>query len=120
MSIGMANLDGALQVKIGTLFGRELILISQSTMEVQTWFFCFMIEKRKFNNELVRQFRYEEWTEKGIRTCGIRFKYDGKTQVLVKTLLNESTSLRTVVRIINVYRFSHTVPADLETQLTGS
>jgi hypothetical protein len=118
MSIGMASLDGALQVRVGTLLGRELILISQSHMEIQTWFLCFMIEKRKFDNRLVRQFRYEEWKEKGIRTCGIRFKYDGKTHVLVKALLNESDSLRTVTRIINVYKFSHTPPVE-ETRLTG-
>ncbi|MGA8670226.1 MAG: hypothetical protein WB679_10145, partial [Terracidiphilus sp.] len=60
MSIGMANLDGALQVKVGTFFGRELILVSQSKMEIQTWFMGFMIGRRKFNNELVRQLRYEE------------------------------------------------------------
>jgi len=119
MSIGMANLDGALQVKVGTLFGRELILVSQSKMEIQTWFMGFMIGRRKFNNELVRQLRYEEWTHDGVRTCGIRFKYNGKTQVLVKALLNESDSLRTVVRIINVYKFSHTPPVE-EIQLTGS
>ena len=119
MSIGMANLDGALQVKVGTLFGRELILVSQSEMEIQTWFMGFMIGKRKFNNELVRQLRYEEWTQDGIRTCGIRFKYDGKTQVLVKALHHESDSLRTVVRIINVYKFSHTMPNEA-VELTGS
>jgi hypothetical protein len=119
MSIGMANLDGALQVKVGTFFGRELILVSESKMEIQTWFMGIRIGRRKFKNELVRQLRYEEWTHDRVRTCGIRFKYDGKTQVLVKALMNESDSLRTVVRIINVYKFSHTPPVE-EIQLTGS
>jgi hypothetical protein len=108
----MANLDGALQVKVGTLFGRELILVSTSKMEIQTWLMGF-------DNDRVRQLRYEEWTQDGVRTCGIRFKYDGKTQVLIKALMNESDSLRTVVRIINVYKFSHTFPVE-EERLTGS
>ncbi len=111
MSIGMASLDGALQVKVGTFFGRELIIITDSKMEVQTWFMGFMIGRRKFDAELVRQVRYEEWTERGVRVSGIRFKYDGRPHVLVKTLLQESDSLRTVVRIINVYKFSHTIPS---------
>ena len=119
MSIGMANLDGELQVKVGTLFGRELILVSQTKMEIQTWFMGFVIARRTFENDRVRQLRYEEWKQDGVRTCGIRFKYDGKTQVLVKAVMSESDSLRTVVRIINVYKFSHTVPAEVAA-LTGS
>jgi hypothetical protein len=108
MSIGMAHLDGALQLKVGTIFGRELILITESKMEIQTWFLGFQIARRTFNMELVRQLRYEEWTERGVRAYGIRFKYDGTTHVLIRA--NESETLRTVVRIINVYKFSHTVP----------
>ena len=119
MSIAMANLDGELQVKVGTLFGRELILISQSQMEIQTLFMGFVVARRTFDNTRVQKFRYEEWSEKGVRTCGIRFKYDGKTNVLIKALLNESDSLRAVVRIINVYKFSHWKPAQ-ETQLSHS
>ena len=119
MSIGMANLDGELQVKVGTLFGRELILVSTSRMEIQTWFMGFVIARRTFENDRVRQLRYEEWKQDGVHTCGIRFKYDGKTQVLIKALMSESDSLRTVVRIINVYKFSHTAPVE-EAQLTGS
>jgi hypothetical protein len=115
----MANLDGELQVKVGTLFGRELILVSTSKMEIQTWFMGFVIARRTFENDRVRQLRYEEWKQDGVRTCGIRFKYDGKTQVLVKAVMSESDSLRTVVRIINVYKFSHTVPAEVAA-LTGS
>ena len=61
MSIGMTNLDGALQVKVGTLFGRELIVIKKAEMEIQTWFFGFLIGRRKFTNELIRELRYEEW-----------------------------------------------------------
>jgi hypothetical protein len=119
MSIGMANLDGELQVKVGTLFGRELILVSQSRMEIQTWFMGFVIARRTFDNDRIRQLRYEEWIQDRVRTCGIRFKYDGKTQVLVKAVMNESDSLRTVVRIINVYKFSHAMPAEV-VALTGS
>jgi hypothetical protein len=114
----MANLDGELQVKVGTLFGRELILVSQTKMEVQTWFMGFVIARRTFDNDRIRQLRYEEWKQDGVRTCGIRFKYDGKTQVLVKAVMSESDSLRTVVRIINVYKFSHTFPVE-EARLTG-
>jgi hypothetical protein len=110
MSIGMAHRDGQLQLKVGTFFGRELILITESRMEIQTWFLGFQISRRAFNMELVRQLRFEEWTERGIHACGIRFKYDGKTHVLIRAT-NESDTLRTVVRIINVYKFSHTVPA---------
>jgi hypothetical protein len=118
MSIGMTNLDGALQLKVGTLFGRELILITQKQMEVRTLFMGFTIAQRTFDNAMVRQLRYEEWTERGVRTCGIRFKYNGRTQVLVKALMGESDSLRTVVRIMNVYKFSHWAPG--ETELTNS
>jgi len=107
MSIGMATVDGVLQVKVGTLFGRELILISERKMEIQTTLLGFVVERRTFDNSLVRQLRYEEWTEKGVRTCGIRFKHNGKTEILVKAVMGESDTLRTVVRIINVYKFSH-------------
>ncbi len=119
MSIGMASIDGGLQVKVGTLLGRELIRITEREMVVQTWFLAFVLERRVFDNSQVRQLRYEEWTEKGVRTCGIRFKYNGKTQVLVKALMGESDTLRTVVRIINVYKFSHWSAPDHE-QLTNS
>jgi hypothetical protein len=119
MSIGMSSVDGGLQVKVGTLFGRELILITERQMEVQTRFLFFVVARRLFDNTHVRQLRYEEWTEKGVRTCGIRFKYNGKTQVLVKALMGESDTLRTVVRIINVYKFSHWLAPGQE-QLTNS
>lgn len=119
MSIGMSSVDGGLQVKVGTLLGRELILITERHMEIQTWFLAFVVGRRTFDNTLVRQLRYEEWTEKGVRTCGIRFKYNGKTQVLVKAVMSESDTLRTVVRIINVYKFSHW-PAAGQEQLTHS
>lgn len=119
MSIGMTSKYGGLQVKVGTLLGRELILISETQMVVETQFLGFQVARRVFENSLVRQLRYEEWTEKGVRTCGIRFKYNGKTNVLVKALMGESDSLRTVVRIINVYKFSHGPGADQE-QLTNS
>ena len=115
----MTSIDGGLQVKVGTLLGRELILITESHMEVQTWFLAFVVGRRHFDNRLVRQLRYEEWTEKGVRTCGIRFKYNGKSHVLVKSLMGESDTLRTVVRIINVYKFSHWT-AEGTTQLSSS
>jgi hypothetical protein len=112
MSIGMTNLDGDLQVNVGTLLGRELILVKKTEMEIQTWFLGFMIGRRKFNNDLVRELRYEEWKEGGARTCGIRFKYEGQTHVLIKAA-HESDTLRTVVKIINVYKFSHSLqPAE--------
>ena len=76
MSIGLAHLDGALQLKVGTFFGRELILITESTLEIQTWFVGFQIARRTFDMGMVRQLRYEEWTERGVRACGIRFKYE--------------------------------------------
>jgi len=107
MPIGIASVAGGLQVKVGTVFGREQIVITKAKMEVQTWFLAFVVARRVFENSLIRQLKYEEWTEKGVRTCGIRFKYNGKTQVLVKALMGESDTLRTVVRIINVYKFSH-------------
>jgi hypothetical protein len=116
MSIGMTNLDGALQVNVGTLFGRELIVIKKAEMEIQTWFFGFLIRRRKFTNELIRELRYEDWMDAGVRHCGIRFKYEGQTHVLIKAT-RESDTLRTVVKIINVYRFSHSLSVG-EPQLT--
>ena len=120
MSIKMSSIDGGLKVKVGTLLGRELIVITEPQMAIRTTFLGFVVARRKFDNRLVRQLRYEEWTERGIRTCGIRFKYNGKTQVLVKALLGESDSLRTVVRIINVYKFSHWLGEGQQEQLTNS
>lgn len=119
MSIKMSSIDGGLKVKIGTVFGRELILITQPRMEVQTLFMGFVVGRRQFENRLVRQLRYEEWSERGVRTCGIRFKYNGKTQVLVKAVMGESDSLKTVVRIINVYKFSNWL-AEGQEPLTNS
>ena len=110
MSIGMTNLDGALRLKVGTFLGRELIFITGTKMEIQTWFMGFMVGKRKFDAEQIHQVRYEEWKEKGVRTCGIRFKHDGKTHVLIKSA-SESDTLRAVVKIINVYKFSHRISA---------
>jgi hypothetical protein len=109
MSIGMTNLDGALQVSVGTLFGRQLILISKDKMEVQMWFFGFQTGRKNYAHEHIRDLRYEEWMEHGSRTCGIRFKYQGVTEVWIKAA-HETDTLRTVVRIINVYRFSHALP----------
>jgi hypothetical protein len=115
----MASIDGGLKVKVGTLFGRELIVITEPRMEVRTLFMGFVVGRRMYENRLVRQLRYEEWSERGVRTSGIRFKYNGKTHVLVKATLGESDSLRTVVRIINVYKFSHWL-GEGQDQLTNS
>jgi hypothetical protein len=117
MSIGMTNLDGALQVSVGTLLGRQLILISKEKMQVQTWFFGFQIACKDYGHDDIRDLRYEEWMENGSRTCGIRFKYQGGTHVLIKAA-HETDTLRTVVRIINVYRFSHSLPVG-EQQLSS-
>jgi hypothetical protein len=110
MSIAMTNIDGALRLKVGTIFGREMILITESKMEIQTWCMGFMVGKRKFEAEQIHQVRYEEWKEKGIRTRGIRFKHDGQTHVLIKST-TESDTLRAVVKIINVYKFSRNLAA---------
>ena len=109
MSIGMTNLDGGLQVNVGTFFGRELIHVRETEMEIQTWFMGFLIGRRKYRIDLVRELRYEEWKDRGSRTCGIRFKYEGETHILMKAA-HESDTLRTVVKIINVYKFSHSLP----------
>jgi hypothetical protein len=111
MAIGMAHVDGVLRLKVGSFFGRELIIITESSMEIQSWFMGFVTGRRIFRSDKVRHVRYEEWTERGVRACGIRFKYDGKIHVLIRAT-NDSETLRTVVRIINVYRFSHTVPEE--------
>jgi hypothetical protein len=113
MSIGMTNLDGALQVSVGTLLGRQLILISKEKMEVQSWFFGFLIGRKEYSHDHIRELRYEEWMENGSRNCGVRFKYQGIPQVLIKSA-QETDTLRTVVRIINVYRFSHSLPVGEE------
>ena len=110
MSIRMGHLNGALELRVGTLFGRERILITATRMQVQTLFLGFQIAQKTFETELVRHMKYEEWSERGVRACGIRFKYDGATHVLIRA--NESETLRTVVRIINVYKFSHAAPAE--------
>jgi hypothetical protein len=110
MSIGMTNVDGALRLKVGTFFGRELILITASRMVIQTWFMGFMVGQRKYEAEQIQQVRYEEWKERGVRTCGIRFRHDGQTHVLIKSS-SESDTLRAVVKIINVYKFSHNLAA---------
>lgn len=110
MSIAMTNVDGALRLKVGTIFGRELIYITESKMEIQTWFMGFMVGKRRFEAEQIHQVRYEEWKEKGIRNCGIRFNHDGKRHVLIRST-TESDTLRAVVKIINVYKFSHGLAA---------
>lgn len=120
MSIKMSTIDGGLKVKVGTLLGRELIVITERHMHIHTGFMGLVVARRKFDNRLVRQLRYEEWTERGVRTCGIRFKYNGKTHVLVKALMGESNSLRTVVRIINVYKFSHWLGEGQQEQLSNS
>ncbi|MFZ1012215.1 MAG: hypothetical protein WCC26_02780 [Terracidiphilus sp.] len=109
MSIGMTNLDGALQVHVGTFLGRNLIFIRESEMEIQKWFLGFLTGRQTFSNDRVRELRYEEWRESGGRACGIRFKYDGASYVLVKSA-RESDTLRTIVKIINVYKFSHSLP----------
>src|SRR5579863_4994906 len=109
MSIGMTNLRGALQVNVGTLLGRERILVTQEAMEIQTWFLCFLLGRRRYRMELVRELRYEEWYDRGGRTCGIRFRYRSETHTLMKAA-HESETLRTVVKIIHVYQFSHSNP----------
>jgi hypothetical protein len=109
MSIGITNLDDALQVNVGTFLGRDRIFIRESSMEIQTWFLCFPIGRRKFAHDRVQALRYEEWTEGGIRTCGIRFKYEGETHVLIRGP-RESPALRAILNIIRVYKFSHSVP----------
>jgi hypothetical protein len=110
MSIGMTNFDGGLQVRVGTFLGRELIFIGESEMEIQTWLFGFCIGKRKFANDHVTELRYDEWNGASGRTCGIRFKYKGNTHVLIEAN-RETQTLRTILRIIDVYKFSRSIPS---------
>ena len=110
MSIGMSNLHGTLKVNVGTLLGRERIRVRRDEMEIQSWFLFFPTGRRRYRMDLVRELRYEEWYDQGGRTCGIRFKYQGETQTLMKAA-HESETLRTVVKIIHVYQFSHSFPS---------
>jgi hypothetical protein len=109
MSIGLTNLDGALQVNVRVFLGRRLILIRESSIEIQTWFLACLVNRARFDMDRVQELRFEEWREAGIWTCGIRFKYEGATHVLVRAA-NDSEKLRTVLKIIKVYRFSHSPP----------
>ena len=109
MSIGMTNLHGELQVNVGKLLGRELILVKPTEMEIQRWFFGFLVGRRRYRLDLVRELRYEEWYERGGSTCGIRFKYGAETHTLLRDS-QDSDTLRTVVKIMNVYKFSHSAP----------
>jgi hypothetical protein len=109
MGISLANFGGALHIKVGTLFGHQVILVTKSKLEIQVWIFGFLMKRRRFQNELVRNFRYEEWNAKLGKTAGIRFEYQGETHTLLKTV-EKSETLHTIVRIFSIYRLANSSP----------
>lgn len=109
MSIGMTNAHGVLRVNVGTLLGRKLIVVNPTELEIQSRFLGLRVGRRRYRMGQVRELRYEEWYEGGSRTCGIRFSYEGEMHTLMQAA-HESDTLRTVVKIINVYKFSHSLP----------
>jgi hypothetical protein len=93
-----------------TVFGYDVVSVSPSTIEIQSSLLGMTLSRKEFNNQIVQNLRYEEWSAgRGGQQNGIRFEYNGKTITFARQAkADDSWSL--IDRMCEIYEFSIPTP----------
>jgi hypothetical protein len=87
------------------LSASELVVLDQTTLEIQKWLFTFKLSKRSFPNSTIENLRYDEWSggRSGMQN-GIRFECAGETVTFARQATH-SDSWDLIDKMSEVYRF---------------
>ncbi|MGO9940142.1 MAG: hypothetical protein ACLPH3_20945 [Terracidiphilus sp.] len=87
------------------LFSSELIVLNQTTLEIQRWLFRMNLSQRSFPNSTVENLRYDEWSggRAGMQN-GIRFESAGETVTFARQITG-SDSWDLIDKMCEIYKF---------------
>ena len=87
------------------LFSSELIVLNQTTLEIQRWLLTINLSQRCFPNSTVENLRYDEWSggRAGMQN-GIRFESAGETVTFARQA-EESDSWDLIDKMCEIYKF---------------
>lgn len=87
------------------LFASELIVVDQTTLEIQKWLFSFRVSDRSFPNSTIENLRYDAWSggRSGMQN-GIRFECAGETVTFARQA-NHSDSWDLIDKMVEIYKF---------------
>lgn len=101
LSVAIADL----YILFRMLFGSDVIVLSQTTLEIQRWVFRFNLTQRSFANSTVEDLRYAEWrvSRFGMQNV-IRFESAGKTVAFARQAA-EGDSWELIDKMREIYRY---------------
>jgi hypothetical protein len=99
---------------VNMLFASELIVLDQTTLEIQKWLFSFSLSERSFPNCTIENLRYDEWSggRSGLQN-GIRFECAGETVTFARQATN-GDSWDLIDNMLEIYKFPMQEAAETE------
>ncbi len=96
------------------LFASDLVVVNQTTLEIQRWLFTLCLSQRSFPNSTVENLRYDEWSggRAGMQNA-IRFESAGETVTFARQA-TESDSWDLIDKMCEIYKFSTRESAEAE------
>jgi hypothetical protein len=94
------------------LFSSELIILNQTTLEIQRSLFSFNLSDRSFPNSTIENLRYDEWSggRAGMQN-GVRFECVGETVTFARQA-SDSDSRELIDKMLESYKFPMQDSAD--------
>ena len=87
------------------VFFSEVIVLNQTSLEIQRWLFAFNLSRRSFPNSTIENLRYDEWSGgKAGTQNGIRFESTGETFTFARQATH-SDSWDLIDKMLEVYKF---------------
>ncbi len=100
-ALAVANIYAVLKM----LFASDVILLNQTTLEIQRWLFNIVISRRSFPNSTVENLRYDEWSGgKAGTQNAVRFESVGETVAFARQA-TDSDSWDLIDKMCEVYKF---------------
>lgn len=97
--------------RVKDVFGYAIVAVSPSTLTVRSVVLGFVTSLKEFDNNLVRNLRYEEWSGgRAGQQNDIRFEYDSKTVTFARQASQED-SWALIDRLCEIFKFSVPAPA---------
>jgi len=96
------------------LFSSEIVVLNQTTLEVQRLLPSFSLSDRSFPNSTIENLRYDEWAggRAGMQN-GIRFECAGETVTFARQATH-SDSWDLIDKMLEIYKFPMQDSADAE------
>lgn len=86
------------------LFSSELIILNETTLEIQSWILSINLSQRNFLNSTIENLRYEEKRGRYGAQSRIRFESAGETITFAREA-SRSDSSDLINRMLKVYKF---------------